>query len=85
MFRPEQAAGIQVLLGAPWDSPERRASEGEFEQRQRTFLHYKTTTLTLAQVDAIPEPQTWALMLIGFASVGMALQRHRRSGRVLAA
>ncbi len=60
------------------------ASKGELEQRQRTFLHYKTTTLTLAQVDAIPEPQTWALMLIGFAGVGMALQRHRRSGRVLA-
>lgn len=61
------------------------ASKGELEPRQKTFLYYKTTTLTLSQVDAIPEPQTWALMLIGFAGVGMALQRHRRSGRVLAA
>jgi len=30
------------------------------------------------QVAPVPEPATWAMMLIGFAGVGMAMRRRRR-------
>ena len=32
---------------------------------------------------AVPEPGTWAMMLIGFGAVGFAMRRRRQSGRVL--
>ena len=35
-------------------------------------------TLTYDYTPAVPEPGTWAMMLIGFAGVGMALRRSRR-------
>ena len=28
---------------------------------------------------AVPEPSTWAMMLLGFGAVGMALRRGRRN------
>lgn len=33
-------------------------------------------TITIAQ--AIPEPGTWAMMLVGFGAVGFALRRKRK-------
>lgn len=32
---------------------------------------------------AVPEPATWGMMLLGFAGIGMALRRTRRSGHAL--
>jgi hypothetical protein len=29
---------------------------------------------------AVPEPSTWAMMLLGFGAMGMAMRRRRRSG-----
>ena len=34
---------------------------------------------------AVPEPASWALMLVGFGGLGVALRRHRRSSGALAA
>jgi hypothetical protein len=33
-----------------------------------------------AEVQAIPEPTTWAMMILGFGAVG-AVARRRRAGR----
>lgn len=33
-----------------------------------------------AQVGAIPEPGTWAMMLLGFGAIGAAMRRRRQSG-----
>lgn len=33
-------------------------------------------TVTIA---AVPEPATWGMMLLGFAGIGFAMRRHRRS------
>jgi hypothetical protein len=33
---------------------------------------------------AIPEPSTWAMMLIGFAGLGYAALRRNKKGRALA-
>ncbi|UUR09474.1 PEPxxWA-CTERM sorting domain-containing protein [Sphingomonas glaciei] len=32
---------------------------------------------------AVPEPGTWALMLVGFGSIGAALRRGRRQTKYL--
>lgn len=37
-------------------------------------LYSGTATFTAA---AIPEPASWALMIVGFAAVGLAVRRHR--------
>lgn len=38
----------------------------------------------MATVSAVPEPSTWAMMVLGFAGVGF-MAYHRRNGAVLAA
>ena len=38
-------------------------------------------TLTVSDhVAAVPEPSTWAMMLLGFAGVGFAAYRKRKNG-----
>jgi hypothetical protein len=39
--------------------------------------------LNFAQSNAVPEPATWAMMLLGFGAIGWQLRR-RRTGRALA-
>jgi PEP-CTERM motif len=34
--------------------------------------------VTVATVAAIPEPATWAMMLLGFAGLGFAFRQSRR-------
>ena len=34
--------------------------------------------VTIRNAAAVPEPATWALMILGFAGVGMAMRRRRR-------
>ena len=36
--------------------------------------------LDLVSVAAVPEPATWAMMLIGFGGIGFAMRRRRRRG-----
>jgi hypothetical protein len=35
-------------------------------------------TITVTNANAIPEPGTWALMLLGFGATGFAMRRNRR-------
>jgi hypothetical protein len=36
-------------------------------------------TVTIVQHDALPEPATWAMMLLGFGAIGWQLRRRRSS------
>jgi hypothetical protein len=36
-----------------------------------------TLTISQAAVAAVPEPGTWALMLIGFGAIGVSMRRRR--------
>ena len=38
------------------------------------------TVTASSDVDAVPEPATWALMLVGFFGVGVAMRRRREQG-----
>lgn len=42
-----------------------------------------TQGITGITIASVPEPATWAMMLLGFASVGVALRRRRRSATLL--
>ena len=47
----------------------------------KTNLYFTPHTLTIGEYvepSAVPEPSTWAMMLLGFAGVGAALRRSRR-------
>jgi hypothetical protein len=44
-------------------------------------IQAKLATLTVSEhVGAVPEPSTWAMMLLGFAGVGFAAYRKRKTG-----
>jgi hypothetical protein len=36
-----------------------------------------------AQVTAVPEPSTWAMMLLGFMTAGLSLRRQRREKKLM--
>ena len=43
---------------------------------------FKQNSITTGSVPApLPEPATWAMMLLGFGGIGMALRRSRRRGK----
>jgi hypothetical protein len=42
-----------------------------------------TLTITRADAGAVPEPGTWAMMLLGFGGMGVAMRRRRRSGALI--
>ena len=54
-----------------------------FETQPGTTFFSDLRQLRLAEtlpVGTVPEPSTWAMMLIGFGAAGVAMRRRRRSG-----
>ena len=49
-------------------------------------LYYNDSTALTATISAVPEPSTWAMMILGFAGVGfMSYRRSRKASLALAA
>jgi PEP-CTERM motif-containing protein len=50
-----------------------------------TLQHAAFLTLETSPVPAVPEPSTWAMMILGFAGIGFVAYRRRRQAGALAA
>ena len=53
---------------------------GGYESDNHTVGYYRTITGT-----GVPEPATWAMMIIGFGAAGSMARIQRRRGRLAAA
>ena len=47
------------------------------------FGSFRQLRITAATPGNVPEPATWAMMLLGFGGIGMAMRRRRQNGRLL--
>ena len=56
--------------------------DGSFGNRTNAWAFDILNVNSAIQVGAVPEPGTWALMLIGFGAVGASLRRRRRVSAV---
>ena len=83
-FFAEIAASVKGVLttGPNWCGPGCAVDQ---------VYDHSTTTVNLTnhpgtwQVSAVPEPSTWAMMLLGFAGVGFMAYRRKRGGNALTA
>ena len=49
------------------------------------FAEPFNSIVTITRADGgVPEPSTWAMMLLGFAAIGLAMRRSRKRGAALA-
>jgi hypothetical protein len=51
-------------------------SKSGVEGQRTSYANYTITSFTAA---AVPEPQIWAMLVIGFGVTGVALQQGRRA------
>jgi hypothetical protein len=74
-------SGNTLSDGATWESASLSslgATPGTYEWTWGTGAHADSFTLQIGPA-AVPEPSTWAMMLLGFAGLGLAGWRHRRT------
>jgi hypothetical protein len=50
-----------------------------------TFTVGQLEVFTISEVRAVPEPSTWAMMLLGFAGVGFVAHRRKSKPALMAA
>jgi hypothetical protein len=82
-------AGGQVVLGLHWGNvPGAAGNVSAFylwdnatagSIRLTDTQGYSNAVLYRATTPPVPEPATWAMMLVGFGGIGMAMRRRRRN------
>jgi hypothetical protein len=55
----------------------------DFVDRYQSIEGAGNVTSAVGVHTTVPEPATWGMMLLGFAGIGMALRRRRRSGALM--
>lgn len=58
------------------------AGNGDYVFTGLAYGNLISNSVTIAAVDAAPEPATWAMMIAGFGAVGGSLRRRSRMGAV---
>jgi PEP-CTERM motif len=54
-------------------------SRGETLFGRNPYIGIDGVSLTAQQVNAVPEPSTWAMMLLGFAGIGYGVYRRKKA------
>jgi len=52
---------------------------------EQTYINATIATLTVSSVSAVPEPSTWAMMILGFVGVGFMAYRRKSKPALMAA
>ena len=72
-------------IGAGDFNPGLNSSWGEFSGYVPIFIHGNwISSVLFDNMPVIPEPQTWAMLIVGFGAVGFAARRRRAVGVVAA-
>lgn len=58
-------------------------SEGDIRSFVLTDSYIGLRSLTISAPEGVPEPSTWAMMILGFGAVGFAMRRRREPARGL--
>jgi hypothetical protein len=74
-----------VALGAGTHEFAFHFSRGETGFGRAPYFGIDGVSLVQQQVGAVPEPSTWAMMLLGFAGIGYGVYRHKKAAPTLAA
>lgn len=79
---PAELTGITSAPNFTWTGD--RQAMGNFVFPTTSFLTYGNqgvalVNFSIAQPAGVPEPATWATMLIGFGAIGVSLRRRRRA------
>jgi hypothetical protein len=92
LYTPDGAASLDAPYSGSKGSVFGPNSTGQFEIIDQpdgsvpSYNHYATATLSPETVSivvaTVPEPGSWALMLAGFAGLGVALRRQRRGAPI---
>ena len=85
---PSDLAGVTTAPNFTWTGD--RQIQGGFALPTEAYLTYGNQGIALvnfsiAQTNAVPEPATWAMMLIGFGAIGASLRRRKAALRTQAA
>ena len=86
------ATGVGGTISGKWDTPEGNgttlAAQLDNILEGRSYINFHTTQFgggeIRGNISPVPEPSTWAMMILGFAGVGFMAYR-RRSTAALAA
>ncbi len=68
-----------LINGATFDGIMLRMAGGNALVAPATMFEFKQNSYDLAQPSNVPEPATWALMLLGFGGVGYSMRRRRKA------
>jgi hypothetical protein len=87
------ATGVGGTIGGKWDAPEGNNTTLTAQLDNilggHSYINFHTTQFPGGEVrgniGAVPEPSTWAMIILGFAGVGFMAYRRRNQGAALAA
>jgi len=76
---PFDLTGVTTAGGYTWTGHRENVNPGFNFPSPEVGLGNQSAALVNFSVSAVPEPATWAMMLIGFGGVGMVIRRRRKT------
>lgn len=77
---PARQESVQALLGQRSPGERTTGELAKIKHRMDALTVQTAAPLDHPPIAAVPEPETWATMLVGFGLVGLAMRRRRNRG-----